>query len=190
MPALGGPNVTVTSSRYGTHHGPVAQILGGVGLFAFSGSSTITGGPHVHGDKAFNPDACGTCHMAAVQGGAEGGGHTWRMEYELEGTVSQNVVGCNGTGCHRTVESFNHWSVGPEIDALLAQLRTELIRIGIKTPTTDPSDIYAKPGTYPGDVAAAMINYQTITEDKSHGIHNPPYVRNVLKNTIAKMKTY
>ncbi|NJD20489.1 MAG: hypothetical protein FIA95_14560, partial [Gemmatimonadetes bacterium] len=25
MPALGGPNVTVTSSRYGTHHGPVAQ---------------------------------------------------------------------------------------------------------------------------------------------------------------------
>jgi len=189
MPALGGPIVTLTSSRLGGHHSPVAQILGGVGLFAFSGTSTIAGGPHVHGDKAFNPDACGTCHMATVQGGAEGGGHTWKMEYELEGTVSQNIAGCNGTGCHRTVESFKHWNVAPEIDALLKQLNDELFRIGIKA-SSDVTSFSAKAGSYPGDVVAGFINFQLIAEDKSHGIHNPPYVRNVLKNTITKMKTY
>jgi hypothetical protein len=190
LPALGGPNVTLTSSRYGGHHSPVAQIFGGVGLFEFKGTATVTPGPYVHGDKAYNPDACGTCHMATSQGNGDGGGHTWRMEYELEGTASENIAGCNQAGCHKTVTSFDHNGVQTEIDGLLAQLRTELIRLGVKTATTDPSDIYAKAGTFPGDVAAAFINYQLITEDKSHGIHNPPYVRNVLKNTIAKMKTY
>ena len=40
MPAVGGPDVTVTSSRYGGHHSPVANILGGKGLFIFAGSQT------------------------------------------------------------------------------------------------------------------------------------------------------
>jgi hypothetical protein len=189
MPALGGPNVTVTSSRYGTHHGPVAEILGGVGLFEFKGPVTIPTGAYVHGDKAYNPASCGACHMATVQGGAEGGGHTWRMEYELEGTVSENIAGCNQTGCHKTVTKFDHNGVQTEIAGLLQELNNELFRIGIKR-DNDVNSYYAKAGTYPGDVAAAQVNFQIISEDKSHGIHNPPYVRAVLKNTIEKMKTY
>ena len=39
-------------------------------------------------------------------------------------------------------------------------------------------------GTYSGSPASAFLNWQTITEDKSLGIHNPPYVMAVLQNTI------
>jgi hypothetical protein len=40
IPSVGGPDVTTTGSLSG-HHSPVANILGGKGLFVFSGSQTL-----------------------------------------------------------------------------------------------------------------------------------------------------
>ena len=37
--------------------------------------------------------------------------------------------------------------------------------------------------------SAAFINWQLISEDKSKGVHNPPYVTKILQNTIEKMNT-
>jgi len=108
-----------------------------------------------------------------------------KMSYEYHGSAVENVAGCNAVGCHKTVEDFDHWNVRPEIKQLLADLDAELTRIGIRA-----GGHYAVKGTWPADVAAAYINWVAVTEDKSGGIHNPPYARNVLKNTIAKMKTY
>ncbi|HKJ01049.1 MAG TPA: hypothetical protein VJ997_01305, partial [Longimicrobiales bacterium] len=191
MPAIGGPNITLSSSsatRYGGHHSPVAQIISGEGLFEFSGSATIAGGAFTHGDPDYNPGVCAGCHMAEAYG-AQAGGHTLQMGYDLHGSEVENVAGCNAVGCHKTVEDFDHWNVRPEIKGLLSDLSAELYRLGIKA-DADPTSVSAKSGSFPGDVAAAFVNYQLITEDKSGGLHNPPYVRNVLKNTIAKMKTY
>ena len=49
--------------------------------------------------------------------------------------------------------------------------------------------VSSKSGTFSGDVAAAFVNWQLISEDKSEGIHNPPYVTKILQNTIEKMNT-
>jgi hypothetical protein len=186
LPVMGGADVKVTSSRYGTHHSPVAQIVAGTGLFEFSGSATITGGSFTHGDPEYNAGVCAGCHMAEAFG-TQSGGHSLWMAYEYHGSEVENVAGCNATGCHKTVEDFDHWNVRPEIKQLLKDLDTELTRLGIRK---GGNDFYAVAGTYPADVAAAFINWQTISEDKSGGLHNPPYVRNVLKNSLQKMKTY
>jgi hypothetical protein len=186
-PTLGGGNVTVSSSRYGAHHGPQGSILAGVGLYAFTGSSTVTAVPHVHGDPAFNPGTCASCHMNQAFG-EQSGGHTFNMSYDYHGSEVENIAGCQE--CHKTVENFDHFGLRTEVKGLLAQLETELIRLGIRVASDDPHDYYAKSGTFPSDVVAAFANWQMVSEDRSNGMHNPSYVKSVLKNTIAKMKTY
>jgi hypothetical protein len=189
LPVIGGAAVTLTSTRYGGHHSPVAQIIGGTGLFEFTGAVTITKGTHVHGDSKaeFNPKVCATCHMNQAFGD-NSGGHTFAMYYESNGNKVENISGCQD--CHKTVTSFDHFGTQPAVEQLLKDLDVELVRLGIRPVTTDPHNYYAKAGTFPADVAAAFLNWQLISEDKSMGIHNPPYVTGVLKNTIQKMKTY
>jgi hypothetical protein len=180
MPTIGGADVTVTSSRYGTHHSPVAQIMGGTGLFAFSGSADIEGGFHWHGGPTVG---CATCHMATAFG-SQAGGHTFNMTYDYHGTEEENVAGCMSAGCHSSVDSFGKWGVQAEAEWKLDELAGLLRTIGIMA--AEPS-VSSVPGTWPADVAAAFLNWQTIYEDKSTGLHNPPYVLGVLQNTIEKM---
>jgi hypothetical protein len=71
------------------------------------------------------------------------------------------------------------------VQDLLDELAVELKRIGVMT-----SSESAKTGTWAADVAAAFVNWQMITEDRSVGVHNPPYVIGILNGSVAKMKTY
>lgn len=181
MPTLGGPAVTVTSSRYGGHHSPVANILGGTGLFEFAGP-VILSGPFVHGNKNVG---CPMCHMAAGYGN-EGGGHTLNMEYDRHGTIVENTTGCLSVGCHTSISDFNDGNIQGQTQVQLDSLAVLLRKAGIMAAAPSVS---SRSGTYPADVAAAFVNWQLISEDKSLGIHNPPYVAGVLRNTIAKMST-
>ncbi|MHB1194028.1 MAG: hypothetical protein ACYC6F_13390 [Longimicrobiales bacterium] len=187
MPVLGGADVKVTSSRYGFHHGPQANVLASKGAYAFSGTATIPTTSHVHGDPAFNAGTCAACHMQKAYG-SQSGGHTWKMSYDYHGTEVENIAACQE--CHKTVTNFDHFGLRPTVKQLLADLNTELVRLGIRPVTTDPTNYYAVVGTYKADIVAAFINWQLFSEDRSSGMHNPPYVKGVLVNTIAKMKTY
>jgi len=182
MPEIGGADVTVTSPYWGWHHGPQAEVLGGVGFFEFPGTATITGGPMSHGNPASNTDGCGTCHMATAYG-AQAGGHTWNMTYLYHGSTADNTAGCKT--CHTTIDDFTGLGDVPAaVDALLVQLQAELERIGIL------SAGHSVPGVWKGDVAAGYINYQALNEEGSHGLHNPGYVKAILTNTIAAMKLF
>jgi hypothetical protein len=199
VPVIGGDPVTPTSSRYGYHHGPQGLVLMGFGAFEFPGDETIPDGPSAHGDLAQNPKTCVTCHMAAARGD-EAGGHTWNMSWGVEGDRGNNTAGCET--CHTGgLDSFDEHPFGgdppqSEILALLIELETELVRIGIKremSPGYTIHDLSAQifdDVEYPADVAAAFVNWQMFAEDRSLGIHNPSYARAVLKNTIAVAKTY
>ncbi|MBT8396577.1 MAG: collagen-like protein [Gemmatimonadetes bacterium] len=179
-PVPGGADVTITSSRYGYHHGPQTQVIAGVGAFPF-GADT---GPMAHGKASVNTDLCGTCHMGEAYG-EQAGGHTWKMSYEYHGSDRPNVAGCEI--CHSSVDDFDYNGVQTDFEALLEELRVELVRIGVKR-TGD--NFYAQQGTYPADVAAAFVNFQMFAEDRSKGIHNPGFALGVLQASVDKMKTY
>lgn len=184
-PVIGGADVTITSSRYGYHHGPQAQVVGGVGAVEFTGSESILGGVHTHGDATnpLNAKVCATCHMATPYG-AQAGGHTWFMSYDYHGHTTDNVAGCQT--CHKSADDFNYMSDVPtQVAALLGSVETELLRLGIKAA---PGTVYAVKGTYAPELAGAFLNWQMFTEDRSMGLHNPPYVIRVLTNTLETLK--
>lgn len=182
MPAIGGPNVTVSSSRYGGHHSPVADILGGTGLFEFPGP-VIINGPSIHGSKGVG--GCPACHMAAGYGNSAGG-HSLNMEYDRHGAMTENLTGCLAAGCHSSLTGFNDGNIQHQVEAQLDSLAKLLRKAGIMAAAPSVS---SKSGSFPGDVAAAFVNWQLIEEDKSLGIHNPQYVTGILRNTILKMSS-
>jgi hypothetical protein len=181
VPTIGGDPITVTGTRYGTHHSPVAEVMGGVGLFDFSGD--VAGGPFVHGGSTVG---CPTCHMAQPYG-AQAGGHTMAMTYESHGTEEDNVAGCMTSGCHSagSVTDFNKFGDQETVAGMLDDLATLLRAKGIMAAAPSTSSVA---GTWPADVAAAFVNWQTINEDKSLGIHNPPYVMGILQASIDAMQ--
>ncbi len=179
-PTPGAENATISSPFYGYHHGPQAQILAGVGAFELSGD--VMNGPMAHGNKTVNEESCGTCHMAAAYG-AQAGGHTWNMTYELHGTTEDNIAGC--VNCHTTLTDFDYIGLQSQVEGLLDDLATELERIGVLSAGGTPVT-----GSWPGDVVAAFVNWDMIEQDRSMGVHNPPYVMGILQGSITKMKTY
>jgi hypothetical protein len=185
MPVLGGPDVKVTSSRYGFHHGPQANVVAAKGAYAFPGAATIPTTTHVHGDPAFNPGVCSGCHMNQAFG-EQSGGHTFNMAYDYHGALVENIASC--AECHKTVTNFDHFGLRPTVKQLLKDVETELVRLGIRKFSTDPHDYYAVAGTFKAEVAAGFLNWQLFSEDRSYGMHNPPYVKNVLTNTLAALK--
>lgn len=179
VPVIGGDDVTITASRYGVHYSPVANIMGGTGLFEFSGSAPVTGGAMAHGRTDVG---CPTCHMATAYG-KQSGGHTLKMAYDYHGSMVDNVAGC--LECHSAaLEDFSFLGTQATVQAKLDELETLLQAKGILS----PGGHYANKGTYSADVTAAFLNWFTVLEDKSMGIHNPRYVINVLTNTIETIK--
>jgi len=181
FPTPGGDPVTLTSSRYGYHHGPQGQIVGGFGAFSLLGD--VVEGPMAHGNPNGNEGVCGTCHMGQAFG-EQAGGHTWKMSYEYHGSDVDNIAGC--ADCHSTLTEFDHVNLQTTVQGLLDELMVELRRVGVMRATSN----YANAGTFPADVAAAFVNWQMITEDRSVGVHNPPYVVSILNESITKIKTY
>jgi hypothetical protein len=196
VPVIDGADVTLTSSRYGVHHGPQGQVIAGEDAFEFAGSQTITGGPNSHGPSTVNEGSCATCHMGQAFG-EQAGGHTWKMTYEYHGADQENIAGC--VGCHSTLTTFDFRGIRTTVLGLLTDIETELVAQGIKAAmsadyTADGLDVYAVPNdtdpltpapeTWPANLAAAFANWQMFAEDRSLGVHNPVYALAVLTNTL------
>ncbi|MEJ2678413.1 MAG: hypothetical protein P8174_04960 [Gemmatimonadota bacterium] len=177
MPVLGGDSVHITSAYWGPHHGPQGAVLEGTGAFVFAGSS-VTTGPSTHGDTLFN-GGCPTCHMATPYGD-QAGGHTWNMTYTLHGTVEDNTAGCLAFGCHSIMPDFDKAGVQTNVQGLLDSLEVLLQGKGI----LDSTGTVVAGGTFTSDLTAAYLNWTFFEQDRSLGVHNPPYVQAVLANTI------
>ncbi len=167
--------ITITSSRFGVHHGPQANILMGSGAYVFTGASYGSS----HGPNVSN--GCPTCHMASPYG-VQAGGHTWDLIYLYHGGDTDLVEGCNISECHNgNVDDFEHGDVQADIQALLLTLSDILINdVGIMNDSEQSIE-----GDWPVAAAGAFLNYKMILEDRSLGIHNPAYVEDVLDASIA-----
>lgn len=167
----------ITSTRYGVHHGPQANVFSGIGLYNLVGSTPY---PVANSMGSTITDACVTCHMAAPYG-TQAGGHTFNSSYEYHENDIMNTAGCLAN-CHAEGEDAHAVKIEAltvEIDSLIDNLKTVLVA---KT-LIDTND-YAVKCTTDAISASAIVNYKAILEDRSHGIHNPGYVRALLKNTL------
>lgn len=176
-PVVGSSDIyTITSYRYGPHHGPQAQLLGGFGGVEIPGTYSYSNSPHTN-----TSNGCVTCHMAEAAG-SESGGHTMGMNYS----------GC--TECHEeTTTALTAATVAmmAEVQQWLDTLHYVLEELniadaegyllgddGVNRASSD------NPAKLTADEAAAFFNYKFIEEDKSGGVHNYKYARALLNNSF------
>jgi len=185
---------SVTSSRFGGHHGPQANVLSGQGFYVFTGGSAYPAGA-MHNTAVAK--GCVSCHMASLPAGVLAGGHTFALTY-LSGTSERlNRKGCT---CHSTLAddaaalTFVDGAKTKFTAALNDTLAVKLLAIGLLKQNTDGSySVNDKRRTstngprvlWTKDELGAVFNYGALLEDRSGGIHNPTYARAVLNATLS-----
>ncbi|MBK9775809.1 MAG: hypothetical protein IPP62_05545 [bacterium] len=169
------------NSRYGPHHGPQGDLLMGANGYEYAGY-TYTETPY---HRTMNEDGCVNCHMRNVD--YQVGGHTFKVAAvdEESGDTVYNVQAC--IGCHEDIgENFDYNGVQTEIDGLVAELQVLLFDAGF----VNASGVPVTAAGRPADDAGAIWNFMFIgTEDRSHGVHNPAYARDLLESSIAYMES-
>lgn len=183
IPSVGGSDVVLTSDRWGTHHSPAANVLAGEGLYEIVGTTSYPSGTVSHYATVSN--GCVTCHMAEAYGSL-GGGHTMHMYYDVHGTETLNTAGCVSCHSNTTTLKADILALQTEVETKLETLRALLETANIY----DPANGRNKKATFTADVAGAYLNWQTISEDKSLGVHNPSYIIALLDNSIEVMTAY
>ena len=166
---------TVTSSRFGPHHGSQGSLLAGDALY-------MVGSGYGNNGHAGIDNACVTCHMAEAFG-SQAGGHQFGVAYDYHGSTELNVAGC--LECHTEEEAITATeALQEEVHMLLEELAALLEAEGIYNPATG----LANSGTYSTKVAGAYWNFISLEEDRSFGVHNPKMVVKILENTIASLQ--
>jgi len=159
-------NYFISSSHWGPHHGPQSTILEGIGGYEVAGSTEYPGTKsHPHRNNA----GCTTCHMYEFESGE--GGHTFEP----------SLASC--TQCHGEQDNFDVGGVQAEVEELIHELQVLLQSAG----AVDAEGHLVK-GTYPIGVAGAAYNYAMMEDDRSMGVHNPDYIKALLKNSIESLE--
>jgi hypothetical protein len=117
--------------------------------------------------------ACVVCHMGEPSE-ADNGGHTWNP-------TDNACITCHGDRPEE-VDGFADLKA-----TLLAELQTKgLDSTGTKYIFDAGGNLQT--GTYPVKVAQAAFNYIMLNEDKSEGIHNPEYAKDLAQNSIDALQ--
>lgn len=184
----------ITSSRWGTHHGPQANVLMGDGAWVFSTGTAYSTGPS---HKAI-PEGCVHCHMGPSAGTLTGGGHTFKPVFEDHGTEEINGQAC--IDCHdewtdddeaatADVEAYQATFNG-DLLAVVGKLITLGVISADSTDMTVIPSIAGRPRTFTGtagaDTLGCVYNLVLLMEDKSQGVHNVAFEEDV----VAAMKTF
>lgn len=165
-----GATFAITSTHYGPHHGAQSNVVYGGGFAEIPGSlSYPTPGTSDHFEES-----CTGCHMGDYADGT--GGHTWNP------TLNSCVV------CHSGATSFDINGGQTEIAALLEELRDSLVSQGVVEFVVEDDAFEPVVGTYTMAQAQAFFNWIGLEEDRSHGAHNPVYVKALLTNTIEALQ--
>lgn len=194
------PTVTYTLSsigfRTGVHYGAHGAMAAGVGGIEFGSGYTNS----AHTANA----SCTDCHMATPSGLS--GGHSFNS--------AGNFAGCNTTGCHTTMSATNATLTAAKADitAKIAELAAKINAIGaghdilqkdpddglyhgyfdIYNSGSNPTGYWDNPANGEPELPAltnaqfgAILNFQLVVRDASTGVHNYPYIKKLLENSIA-----
>ena len=170
-PNVAAPGATfdITSTHYGPHHGAMANVVAGLGFAEIPGDVAYPTGPFGHFAAGIN---CVDCHMGEYADGE--GGHTWLPA----------LATCQTTGCHSSATDFDIGSTQSDTQVQLDTLRDLLLDQGVIEWVVEDEAYEPVVGTYSMEQAQAFFNWIGISEDRSLGVHNPPYVNALLENSI------
>ncbi len=180
----GTDSLSVTSNRWGPHHGPQFLMLAGKGAFEM-GSSAFRSTNH-KGNAT-----CRNCHMGPAQGNMVGG-HTWTMSSSSTG---DNVAVCKP--CHSAIgTTFDYNGAQTTINTKYKTLMTLLGNKNI-IDTVASSSTYlllkgvsaSKPKKFTQIQLAVIWNFNMVAADRSMGIHNFAYFSDMLDAGIAYMQS-
>ncbi|MBK9291833.1 MAG: hypothetical protein IPM52_09440 [Bacteroidetes bacterium] len=178
MPTLGGPDVNITAATWGPHYGTAAAIVAGKGGFEFG--EGYSNSAHVN----MISQSCVACHLTTASG-VDGGGHMMNLGYTTS-TGAHAVITTSCTSCHSDAAALNTLinTKKDELAALKNQLRDRLIQIGMLNASTER----VVPGTWSSAQAGAFINYKLVSNDNGAAVHNFPYAKKLLENSIAAIQ--
>ncbi|MCB0506258.1 MAG: hypothetical protein KDC58_12270 [Cyclobacteriaceae bacterium] len=186
-------NVSITSSRYGPHHGPQGNMIAGMGL---SGAYELSGTMNYVNSTHATDASCITCHMASGAGSGgnyELGGHSNNVAVGSWDDDSRevNVNGC--IACHSEFtdnDGITAFVAGARATnlGLIDDLQQELIALGYVDEDGDVVASGGSPLVVSQAHAAAIYNFKFITEDKSILIHNPKYAKALIQNSIEALQ--
>lgn len=153
--------ITEITSHWGPHHGPQSAMLLGI-----AGAGSVEGSPSAHYQAV--EGTCATCHMG------ESANHT----FEPDIAVCQS--------CHDGIETFDIDGVQTEVQAMIDELGDLLVAEGVLSENS--SDGHPIVEEAPENVAIALWNWIYVAhEDKSLGIHNPGYTRDLLEASFEAL---
>jgi len=185
---------TSASSFRGPHHRGAGDVYLGKNGFTFGQEI-----PSSVGHRLVE-NACVGCHMSPTPDTGSVardhiGGHSWNMEYMGPDSVEyDNVTKC--VDCHTGITSFDEIVAAvdydkdgtrepfmKEVDGLLDMIAMALPPFGSTTVTR------ALIGNEPDSMRLKEVywNYLYVTEDGSHGAHNPKYVIGLLQLSVNQL---
>jgi hypothetical protein len=169
---------SITSKRFGPHHGPQSQLLQGQSGFEIGFAADAS-----HAHYVNNAEGCVTCHMAEAFGTLSGG---HQMGIYAEEEDADNLAGCLTAGCHTDAAAVEEdmATLQEEIKGKMDELWLLLVDKGIANPA---DSTYCKTGTYSNLIAGCYFNWKYMQEDRSFGIHNPTYAGQLLDKSIAAL---
>jgi hypothetical protein len=178
---------TITSYRYGPHHGPMSNVLGGFGGYEVPGSLSYANSAHTN-----IAEGCVTCHMASAYG-QQAGGHSMNVGYEYHGHTELLIEGC--IDCHDEGIGDATHEAQAEVEEMLVALGTQLYMMGRLSEDgyligDDGENLASSsnPATLSADVAGAYFNFKLIEEDRSKGMHNFRYTKALLTNSLESIQ--
>jgi hypothetical protein len=143
----------------------------------FAGSDYPTG---THSSVALN---CVGCHMASPPAGDAGlnvGGHTFRVITKGESPRLFNPRMC--LNCHDPMVLADVTESQAEVRRLMQELRSLLPR------QEDGEPRFPKDPSLSSIESKGAFNYYFILKDGTWGVHNPPYIRRLLQDSIAALR--
>ena len=179
-----GDTYRITNTHYGPHHGAQANVVAGVGFAEIEGSVS-----YPTSSKHLEMASCTGCHMAAF-GENDFEDEDGEVDQFAQGGHSfiPSMASCND--CHGTTDTnFNYGGFQTEVHEMLVELRDLLIEAGVVEYVEADAAYEPVVGTYPMVQVQAFFNWIGLEEDRSMGVHNPKYVKALLRNSIEAMES-
>ncbi len=159
----GGGMFEVTSTHWGPHHGPQSTLLEGIQGALIPGSE---GYPGIGSATHRTGSSCVECHMGEPSGSTVDGEHSFIP-------TATACITCHSSGAPSEVAGL-----ADDMESLSSLLEN----VGIV------HEGHPVLGTYTIKEAEAAWNYLLVMEDSSNGVHNPKYVKALIKNSIEALE--